>query len=159
MLDLLAFPEHSRVWIYPSDRFIADEFIPEIHYDIKKFTDQWISHSQDLKATGGILHNYFIVILVDEILNKPGGCSIDTSVRFVQGIGDRYQVNFFNRQMFHYIKDEIVHQIPQHGLAHKYTNGIIDDNTLFFDPLVNNKKDFIKNWLKPYSQSWHKKLM
>ena len=107
MLDLLAFPDHSRVWIYSSDQEIPDQSIPEIHQEIQAFAKNWLSHGSGLKATGGILHNYFIVLLVDEISNKPGGCSIDTSVKFIQSIGEKYNVNFFNRRIFHYIKNEM----------------------------------------------------
>ena len=159
MLDLLAFPDHSKVWIYASDKFIDDTDIPNIHYEIKQFADQWVSHASGLKATGGILHNYFIVLVVDEQINKPGGCSIDSSVRFIKSIGEKYNVDFFNRNIFHYIQNEEILSIEKSNLDTAYQSKKITDNTLFFDPLVDSKITFIKQWLKPFGNSWHKRLM
>ena len=159
MLDLLAFPDHSRVWIYSSDQEIPDQSIPEIHQEIQAFAKNWLSHGSGLKATGGILHNYFIVLLVDEISNKPGGCSIDTSVKFIQSIGEKYNVNFFNRRIFHYIENEMVKSIAQENLKQSMDSHLINEESLFFDPLVDTKIKFIQHWLNPLKDSWHKKLI
>ena len=118
-----------------------------------------MSHASGLKATGGILHNYFIVLVVDEQINKPGGCSIDSSVRFIKSIGEKYNVDFFNRNIFHYIQNEEILSIEKSNLDTAYQSKKITDDTLFFDPLVDSKITFIKQWLKPFGNSWHKRLM
>ncbi|MEO6189842.1 MAG: hypothetical protein ABIO44_05145, partial [Saprospiraceae bacterium] len=87
MLDLLAFPDDSRIWIYASDKIIPDKQVSEIHSSIQEFTKSWQSHQQDLAATGGILHNHFIILVVNENKNSPGGCSIDKSIHYVQSLG------------------------------------------------------------------------
>lgn len=158
MLDLIAFPDHSRVWIYSSDRLIPDEKIPEIHHEIQKFVKDWTSHQEELVASGGILHNYFIVLVVDENKNPPGGCSIDKSVHFVQKLAERNNVDFFNRKVVHYIQNEEVLSILLDELPNAYSSGNIQDATLFFNPLVNSKSEFIKNWLVPLQQSWIKRF-
>lgn len=159
MLDLLAFPGTSRIWIYPSDQFIADESIPELHQTIRNFANEWQSHQEELVATGGILHNYFIVFVVDERKNSPGGCSIDKSVHFIQKLSEKYSVNFFNRMCCHYLLNEQVKTINLEDLNQAYQLGEINNDTLFFDPLVLNKEQFINEWLKPLSESWQRKFI
>jgi hypothetical protein len=44
MLDLIAYPDTSKVWIYPSDQCIEDTLILEIYQSIQQFTRQWTSH-------------------------------------------------------------------------------------------------------------------
>lgn len=155
MLDLIAYPDTSKVWIYPSDQCIEDTLIPEIYQSIQQFTRQWTSHQSALFATGGILHNYFIVFVVDDQLNSPGGCSIDKSVHFLQDLGRTYHKDFFNRMIFHYLKDDNIFQVHANDLKSLYADQKIDDDTLFFNPLVKNKKEFLEQWLVPFKTSWH----
>lgn len=155
MLDLIAYPDTSKVWIYPSSQFIDDQFIPEMYQSIQQFARQWTSHQLALFATGGILHNYFIVFVVNDQLNSPGGCSIDKSVHFLQDLGRTYNKDFFNRMIFHYLKDDNIFQVHANDLKSLYSDHKIDDETLFFNPLVKNKKEFLEQWLVPFKTSWH----
>jgi hypothetical protein len=43
--------------------------------------------------------------------------------------------------------------------AQWYAEGKIDDETLVFDTLVNNKKDLEEHWLKPLKDSWHRRMV
>ena len=159
MMDLLSFPDNARVWIYASDQQIPDTKVDAVHEQIIAFTKQWTSHQQSLKATGGLLHQYFLIFVVDDGINKPGGCSIDSSVKFVQKLGDELGVDFFNRNIFYYIEDENVHAIYKDEISSAYQAGIINDNTLFFDSLVQTKGEFQQQWLKPLSHSWQKRFV
>lgn len=158
-MDLLAFPDHSRVWIYASDTAIDDPLIPDLFFEVQQFTRSWVSHQEDLKATGGILHNRFLVLLVDEIINKPGGCSIDKSVHFIQQLGLSYNVDFFNRELLFYLDKDLIQQTNIHKVAELYEQQLVQNETLFFDNLVSNKKDFIEHWLKPLNESWIKRFI
>ncbi|NOT38652.1 MAG: hypothetical protein HOP11_14865 [Saprospiraceae bacterium] len=159
MLNFIAFPENSRIWIYSSDRIISDDKIPYVHNTIQEFTNSWTSHQQGLVAGGGILHNFFIVLVVNEELNTPGGCSIDKSVHFIQDLGKKLQVDFFNRMMVHYIQNEEVHVIHLEKISEVLKAGVMNENTLFFNSLVSNKKDFINQWLTPLKDSWINKFL
>ncbi|MEP7195663.1 MAG: hypothetical protein ABI851_04040 [Saprospiraceae bacterium] len=159
MLDLLAFPDASRIWIYASDKRIPDNFIPDIHSVIQNFNNTWHSHQQELVSTGGILHNYFIVLVVDESKNIPGGCSIDKSVHFIQDLSKQYQVDFFDRMNCHYLENEEVKTIKLQDLDDAIKQNRITENTLFFDSLVSSKSQFLSEWLKPLSKSWLNKFV
>ncbi len=159
MMDLLSFPENSRVWIYGADQKIPEHLVNAIQEKIVNFTKDWSSHQQALKATGGLLHNYFVVFVVDDGYNKPGGCSIDSSVRFIRSLEAELNVDFFNRNIFYYLDQENIISISRNDLPGALRDGIISEDTLFFDTLVQTKLDFQKSWLKPMKQSWHSKLI
>ncbi len=159
MNDFISFPDDSRVWIYSADREIPEELVPEVQREIVHFTKLWTSHREDLRATGGLLHGYFIILIVDENINKPGGCSIDSSVQFIHQLENKLVRDFFNRFIFHYLENERVLSIHSSELAKAYADGSITDQTLFFDPLVKTKQEFQTGWLKPLGESWHKQFL
>ncbi|HRG69362.1 MAG: hypothetical protein JNL65_07075 [Saprospiraceae bacterium] len=159
MMDLISFPDHSRIWIYASDREIEDSLVWEINTKIYQFSQEWISHQKALRSTGGLLHAYFLVLVVDQQINQPGGCSIDTSVRFIQELGTNYNLNFFNRDLFYYLSDGKVKTINRIETQLNTLPKEINEETLFFDNLVSDKLNFQKNWLKPLKESWHSKFI
>jgi len=159
MMDLISFPDYSRVWIYASDKKIPESLIWELNNKIYLFSQDWISHQKALRATGGLLHAYFLILIVDQQVNQPGGCSIDSSVRFIQNLGAEYQLDFFNRNLFYYLKDSEVQTISRMELQKQEIPLEINQETLFFDNLVTDKISFQKSWLKPLKDSWHSKFI
>jgi len=82
------FPATSRVWIYQSKTAFSETDVTEIRGHIAAFTQQWASHNRALQATGDVLHGRFIVLMVDESQAGASGCSIDSSVHFVNTKAD-----------------------------------------------------------------------
>ena len=82
----MAFPDESRVWIYQADRPFEEDDIQKINDEIDRFCEQWTSHNRDLRALGGVMHDQFIVLVVDETQASTSGCSIDKSVAFVKSL-------------------------------------------------------------------------
>ena len=158
-MDLLSYPDNARVWIYAADLKIPEDRVEAIYKRITDFAKEWSSHQQALKATGGLLHNYFIVFVVDDGYNKPGGCSIDSSVRFVKSLGEELELDFFNRNVFYYLDNDTVKSISRNDLQGAMEEGRLNENTLFFDTLVQTKSDFQKHWLKKLGESWQMKLI
>lgn len=159
MTDLIALDDRSKVWIYQASDIIPEEKIPEVKQHIFDFVSSWVSHSHELKAYGNIFHNRLLCLFVDETQAGASGCSIDSSVRFVKNLGSHYGVDFFDRMNFSYIIDNEVNTVNRKGLKDKYAEGVIDDNTLFFDTLAKDKQQFINSWLVPLGESWHKRML
>ncbi|MBK6546574.1 MAG: hypothetical protein IPG12_15050 [Saprospiraceae bacterium] len=159
MMDLISYPDYSKVWIYAASEKIQEGDILETYSKILDFAKSWSSHNIALRATGGLLHNRFIVFVVDDGFNNPGGCSIDKSVHFVKSMGTTLNLDFFNRNLFYYLENEVVKTVSKDQLLDHIKGGIINDETLFFDTLVQSKIDFQKSWLKPFKRSWHSKLI
>jgi len=158
-MDLISFPDNAKIWIYPSANRFEDDLLEDIQLRIQTFAARWVSHQKSLRATGGILHNYFVVLVVDESGVSASGCSIDESVSFIKNLETIYHTDFFNRLNFYYIDQEEIKLVPAMQMSEWYQNGKINDSTLFFNTLVQDKRQFIENWLVPLKDSWQKRFI
>ena len=151
--------EKTRVWIYQSDKPFAKADVPEIRTKIQEFTQRWVSHSNDLKAFGDLYHDRFIVLMVDESSAAASGCSIDESVRFLKRLGEEYDVDLFDRMNFGYKTEEGIKTAHREEFIELYNMGLITDETVVFNNLVDTKEAFEKNWEISLGESWHKQLV
>ncbi len=159
MRNLLAFPDESRVWIYQADRPFEDAEIVSLNEDIDRFCDQWTSHNKELRALGGIMHDQFVVLVVDQSKTSTSGCSIDKSVAFVKSLEQKYNCRLLDRDKVAWLdENEQIHTLPLTELKQAVKDGKISLETKVFDNLVANRGDFIRRWTVPLSASWMKKF-
>lgn len=159
ILDLIALDNSSKVWIYQSDQEFSYDELDDAREDIFHFLNDWTSHSNDLTCYGNIFHRRFLAFFVDETKASTSGCSIDTSVKFVEYLGNKLNKNFFDRMTYAYMIDEEIYTIKHANLASAYAEKIINDDTLVFDNLVKTKEEFLKHWIRPLHTSWHSKFI
>ena len=160
MRNLLAYPDESRVWIYQADKPFADADIPAINEDISRFCEQWTSHNRALRAIGGVMHDLFVVLVVDETRADASGCSIDKSVAFVKSLEQKYHCRLLERNNIAWLDDqEQIHVTPLGNLKDELHSGKLNMSTYVFDNLVANRKDFISRWVVPLEQSWVKRFV
>ena len=153
------FPPQTRLWVYQASRPLPDAAVPEIEEKLQAFAQRWVSHNRQLKAGAQVLHNRFLLLMVDESQADASGCSIDKSVYFLKQLQAEYGVDLFNRMVFSYQKDGQVYTVPREEFHRLYQSGAIDDETPVFDTLVDSKAAFEQGWVKPLAQSWHKRLV
>src|SRR5688572_25761964 len=91
------FSPSSRVWIYQSSRLFSLSQAFELEDAINAFCDEWRSHGADVKAYGNLFFGQFIILMADENQSMVSGCSTDSSVRFIKQLGEKYNVDFFDR--------------------------------------------------------------
>jgi hypothetical protein len=151
--------ENTRVWIYQSDKPFADEDIPQIRAKIADFTAQWVSHNDALKTFGDLYHSRFIVLMVDEAESGASGCSIDSSVRFIQQLGKEYGMDMFDRMNFMYKTEDGIKSAHREEFIELYRMGLINDKTVVFNNLVTTKAAFEKKWEISLGESWHRQLI
>ncbi|MEL6988880.1 MAG: hypothetical protein AAGK97_13795 [Bacteroidota bacterium] len=159
LLSTLSLDFSAKTWIYMADRAFTWDETDSLRPEIYQFGEQWSSHNQNLLSYGELFHHRFIVLMVDETNAGASGCSIDSSVHFVQAMGQKYNVDFFNRTLFAYMEDEQVHTLPKHELAEAYANGKINDETLMFNNLVKTRQEFEDGWIAPLSETWIKRFV
>ena len=159
MMDLISFPDSARVWVFQADREVPEEMIGETQRRIEDFVRGWTSHNRDLRSTGGILHNRFVVLVVDERTAGASGCSIDKAMHFVQALGKHLNVDFLDRNRYTILEGRELKTVPASELRRMYKDGHIDGSTRVYDNLVNNKADFINKWVVPIGESWVKRIV
>ncbi|MCB0582130.1 MAG: hypothetical protein KDD10_22820 [Phaeodactylibacter sp.] len=152
-------PDTTRVWVYQANRPFRPEDVPGIRQKAQAFAQSWISHNRQLRAHADVLHNRFILLMVDESQADASGCSIDKSVYFLKQLQAEYGVDLFDRMVFSYKQGDEVFTVPREEFARLYQEGKINDDTLVFDTLVNTKEALDQSWVKPLSQSWHKRMV
>jgi len=159
MRNLLAFPDESRVWIYQADRPFDDTDITTANEEIERFCERWTSHNKELKATGGIMHDQFVVLVVDETRSSASGCSIDKSVAFVKSLEQKYNRTLLERDRLAWLdENEQIHTIKLADLPAAIKEGKLNYNTKVFDNLVANRKDYLTRWTVPLGNSWVKRF-
>lgn len=139
-------PEHSRVWIYTSNRIFTHIESEEISKELNTFVSSWKAHQKSLNAAGAILLNRCLVFAVDEQTETISGCSIDSSVKFVKSVGQRLGIDFFNRLNMLVIINKEPAMVSFHDLE-MYKDSYI------FNPNVETLKNMRTEWLIPISES------
>ncbi len=147
-------PDSSKCWIYQSSTEIPEELVPAIREALESYTSRWESHGSFLPAMSDVLHRRFLLIAVDGGGQPVCGRSVDASVRLVREIGQRFGLDFFDRMQLAYLKDGQLRTAHQDDFPALYASGEIDDETLFFDNLVQTLGEWRTNWLKPLKESW-----
>ena len=150
----------SRVWIYQADRVLTSEETTKIASEASDFVTEWSSHNRALKASAELVHQRFLVLIVDESQAGASGCSIDKSVHFVEKIGNDFNVNFFNRMLFSFIDAENkVQTVDKKTLNQLFQEGKINDDTLVFDTLINTYSVYNQDFVRKMKDSWHGKMI
>ncbi len=147
----------SRVWIYQADKSLTQAGQDALLTASEEFLSQWAAHGQSLLASATIKHDHFLVIATDEGFNMASGCSIDSSFRFVQEMGSKLKINFFDRANLAFLDNEQVHFIAMKDMKASIASGVIDSNSLFFDNNLGTKEELEKSWIVKAEESWLKR--
>jgi len=158
--ELIALDNSSKVWIYQADREFSYDELDDIRELLFPFVDEWSSHGTNVPAYANVFHRRFLCFFADESqMSGVSGCSIDSSVAFVRKIGEKFNVNFFDRLQYAYMEDEDIKIVHHNDLKEAVVTGKINQETLFFDNLVSTKEKFLKHWLSPLQDSWLIKMI
>jgi len=144
----------SRVWIYQSARPFAPEEQQRIAMETAAFARSWTAHNQQLKAWGGVVEDRFVVLMVDESMTNASGCSIDTSVHFIQELEKKFHLELFNRLLLTYKADDGLQTIALDELPKLFQSGAIQANTLVVNTLVSDKAAFDSSFFQPLKENW-----
>ena len=149
------FSPDSRVWIYQSSREFTDAESTEINAALHDFAHAWTSHGRHLKAHAELRYNRFVIVIVDEQSGtNASGCSIDASVHFLKKLEQKYNTDLFDRLTFYYKKGDAIKSVNNASLITSINAGKITPDTLFFNNIVNTKRELDNQWLIPLKNTW-----
>lgn len=147
----------SRIWIYQADRPISNSEAQAMLAASEKFIQEWAAHGQSLLASATVMHNQFLIIATDENFNLASGCSIDSSLRFVQGLGSQMSFDFFQRTNLAFYINQEVKLVALSALKGEIVQGNIASDTLFFDNNIGTKAELQEKWIVNAGESWLKR--
>ncbi|NNE32069.1 MAG: ABC transporter ATPase [Winogradskyella sp.] len=159
LVEFNALPEESRVWIYQANRSFSEEELAQLQKQLADFIEVWTAHGKDLEASYKIVYKRFIVIALNQSLNNATGCSIDSSVRFIQDLEQQYNVDLMDKMNVSYKQGEFIAYKPLIDFKKMAKNNSVSKNTIVFNNLVTNIAEFKENWEVPASESWHSRFI
>lgn len=151
--------DSSRIWIYQANRKFNSEESKIISHALTAFTDGWLVHGSPMQASFSLRYDQFVILAADEDANAASGCSIDDSVRTLKRLGAELKIDFFDRTLVGFKKEEHVFTISSSELKTKLNEGVWNGDTLVFNNLVNTKRDLTQSWLVRAGASWLKRYL
>lgn len=148
------FSPESKVWIYQSSRLFTMSEALEIESLLNKFSSEWRSHGEEVYAYCNLFFGRFVILMADETHAKVGGCSTDSSVRFIKQVGEKFNADFFNRTNLAFVINNKIQILPMSQLHYALDNYFINPDTLYFNNLVSTKEQLENNWVIPVKNSW-----
>ncbi|MCL6295275.1 ABC transporter ATPase [Jejuia spongiicola] len=159
LVEFSTLPEESRVWIYQANRSFTETELEEIQSKLNTFIENWTAHGSDLQSGYTIKYKRFIIIGLNQDLNKATGCSIDASVHFIQQIEKEYNVDLMDKMNVSYKQGEYVAYKSLTDFRKMAKDKAVSKNTIVFNNLVSNIAEFKENWEVPASDSWHSRFV
>jgi hypothetical protein len=158
LIEFNTLPEHSKIWIYQSNRRFTEEELVLVSNKTKVFLEQWAAHGTGLQAGFELKYERFIVIAVDQDEQSATGCSIDASVRFIQELEQELGVELLDKMNVAFKQGDFVNFKTLLDFKAMAKSGAIGKNTIVFNNLVTNIAEYNENWEVPAHESWHSRF-
>ena len=151
-------PDESKIWIYQSNRKFSDEEMAEIETDLKAFVEKWAAHGTGLEASYQLKYNRFIILAVNQEVQNATGCSIDSSVQFIQDLEQKYSVDLLDKMNVTFKLGEHIAHKPLIEFKKMAKEKAVSGNTIVFNNLVNTVGEWHEYWEVPANESWHSRF-
>lgn len=153
------FHPQSKVWVYQASRLLTLSEALEAEDRLKEYLAAWQSHGAPVKAEGHLFFGQFLVIIADETQAHIGGCATDDSTRFIRSLGQKFGIDFFDRNQLAFVVKDKIQVLPYSQLQYAIDNDFITDETLYFNNLVATRQQLEENWIIPLKDSWIEKRL
>lgn len=148
-------PKEARIWIYQSNRKLSEQEVADIQDILMQFVEQWAAHSTPLKASFEIKYDRFIILAVDAAYHAASGCSIDASVKMIQEIEQKYEIDLLDKMNVTFRTGEFIAHKPLIDFKKMAKSKAVNAQTIVFNNLVNTIEEYENYWEVPAEESWH----
>ena len=159
LVDFNSLPDHSRLWIYQCNRSFNSIEAESIESKLIDFISTWEAHGKPLSASYDFPYNRFVILALDQSINEASGCSIDTSVRFIQSLEKEYDVDLMDKMNVSFKQGEFVAYKSLTEFRKMVKQKAVSKNTIVFNNLVTNIHEYKANWEVPAKDSWHNRFI
>ena len=151
-------PGDSKIWIYQANRKLSDNEVAEITEATKEFVENWSAHGTSLEASFIVKYNRFIILAINQEVHPATGCSIDSSVQFIQSLEAKYQIDLLDKMNVTYKTGEFITFKTLIEFKQLAKSKSVSENTIVFNNLVNTIEEWQDFWEVPASESWHSRF-
>lgn len=152
-------PEHSRIWIYPSNRKFSEEEKNKITQLLTEFCENWQTHGSPMVASFNIVYDRFIIIVCDQEVLAASGCAIDRQVALIQQIEKDFDLVLLDKMNVTYKTGEFFAHKSLVDFKRLVKEKAVNADTIVFNNLVNNLEEWHDNWEIPMKESWHSRFL
>lgn len=152
-------PDSARVWVYQANRKFTEEELSELKTELENFVRQWTVHGADLQGSFDIRYNRFIVLGVDEDFATTSGCSIDSSIHFIQHLQEKFEIDLLDKMNVTFRMGEYIAHKELIDFKKMVKDRAVSPDTIVFNNLVNTKGEMEDYWEVPMKESWHKRFL
>jgi len=150
--------EDSRIWIYQSNKELNNDQVSEISSELNEFLKTWNTHGKPISCSYQVKYNRFIIIAAENTL-EISGCSIDSSVAFIQSLEAKYSIVLLDKMDVAYRNNKTIDIISLKDFKQMVKNKSITSTTVVFNNLVSNISEFNSNWETTVEDSWHGRFL
>lgn len=148
----------ERIWIYQADRQLTGGEKTLILDALNQFTAQWRAHGKALAAKAEVRYDRFVILMVNDAVAPPTGCSIDKSVHLLKEVELATGLNLFDRMQVAYRTTEGINVVPRSEFERLIALGDVTEDTIVFNNLVTSYPELETHWEVPLRNSWHAKV-
>ena len=148
----------SRIWIYQSSKELTDDETKNISLELNEFINSWESHGKPVLSGYQIKYNRFIIIAADSSIDVSG-CSIDSSVNFIQKLETKYKIELLDKMNVAYRSDSVIKVVSIKEFKSLVKDKSITESTIVFNNLVSNISEYDKYWEVNIKDSWHNQFL
>ncbi len=150
------FADNSKIWVYFANRAFSDSEFQDIQKQLDNFSSQWKSHGAAMKNAMMLIENQIAIISVDESLHAVSGCGIDSSVKVLKDIEQKYNISFFERNWVFFKENEVLNKMQ---LSEFKTYCKINLDIEVVNPYFNSLKDVRTHFYSKIEESLYKNFM
>ena len=152
-------PDDSRIWIYPSNRPFLKTELETLILDLSQFLSQWTAHNQNLQAGFELPYNRFIIIGINQQTVQASGCSIDSSIRFIQELESKYGITLLDKMNVTFKQGDFLAYKPLDEFVKMAKAKSVSKETIVFNNLIDTIEDYKHFWEVPARESWHNRFI
>ena len=149
-------PDSARLWVFAASRPLATAEQQALLGATDAFLDEWNAHKVPLDAARELRHDRFLLVGVDEEAAGVSGCSVDSLVRTIKGLGQQLGVELIDHASVFYRDGADVRRVSRDEFSDAVARGDVTPETIVFDNTVATAGALrTGRWEAPAATTWH----
>ena len=149
-------PDSARLWVFAASRPLAAGEQQVLLAEVDRFLDDWNAHRVPLDCARELRHDQFLLVGVDEEAAGVSGCSVDSLVRTMKGLGQQIGAELVDHASVFYRDAGGVHRVSRDEFAEAASRGAVTPDTIVFDNTVATAGAVRGGrWEAPARDTWH----
>jgi hypothetical protein len=151
-----ALPDSARLWVFAASRPLQDDERDRLLEAVDGFLDQWNAHRVPLDCAREFRYDQFLLVGVDEEAAGVSGCSVDSLVRTMKGLGQQLGVDLLDHASVFYRDGDQVRRVSREDFADAAQQCIVTPATTVFDNTIPTAGALRAGaWEAPAARTWH----